>query len=295
MGRVNLVERLKGEAEEQYRIFNQKFVVTNKNPMLGVKVPRMRTIAKEIAAGEWRVFLRGYGFCPGEFSPCGLETQCRVELVQQCNVELVQQCKEEGKLRDMREPVGKIKDKCSGVYFEEVMIIGMVINLASMGQQERLALVEQFVPLIDNWAVCDVFCGGAKWVGEPGRGPKASLRVPRERVWKWLQGYLTGDKERGLSGREEFGIRFAVVMLMCYFLDEEYLPQVFQVLKKVHFGAYYVDMGVAWCLATARAKFDLPVQEFVAAAGLPAGVVKKYEQKVRDSLRDKKNWRKTKI
>ena len=75
---------------------------------------------------------------------------------------------------------------------------------------------------------------------------------------------------------------------MCYFLDEEYLSQVFLVLKKVHFGAYYVDMGVAWCLATARAKFDLPVREFVAAAGLPAGVVKKYEQKVRDSLREKK-------
>lgn len=261
MGRVNLVERLKGEAEEQYRIFNQKFVVTNKNPMLGVKVPRMRAIAKEISRGNWRDFLREYGFCVGELS-CA-------EMV-------------------VRETVGKIAEKCSETYFEEIMIIGMVINLASMGQQERLALVEQFVPLIDNWAVCDVFCGGAKWVGEPGRGPKASLRVPRERVWKWLQGYLLGNKERGLSGKEEFEIRFAVVMLMCYFLDEEYLSQVFLVLKKVHFGAYYVDMGVAWCLATARAKFDLPVREFVVAAGLPAGVVKKYEQKVRDSLREKK-------
>ena len=65
MGRDNLIARLKGEAEEQYRIFNQKFVLTNRNVMLGVKVPRMRSIAREIAGGDWEDFLMGYGFCVG--------------------------------------------------------------------------------------------------------------------------------------------------------------------------------------------------------------------------------------
>jgi 3-methyladenine DNA glycosylase AlkD len=248
-GRERFTDQLKGLAEEQYRIFNQKFVLTNRNPMLGVKVPKMRGVAREIVAGgSWRKFLAGYGFVP----------------------------------QGSAEELGNI---CSGVFFEEIMIIGMVINLANMQQGERLALVELFVPLIDNWAVCDVFCGGAKWVGEPGRGPKASLRVPREVVWNFLQGYILGDVKRGLSGRKEFEIRFGVVMLMCRFLNEKYLPRVFEVLKSVEFGAYYVDMAVAWCLASARAKFDVPVQDFVAGSGLPAGVVKKYEQKVRDSLR----------
>lgn len=247
MGRSDLVARLTSEAEEQYRIFNQKFVVTNSNPMLGVKVPRMRAIAREISQGDWRTFLQEYGFY-----------------------------------------VGEIKESCSSAYFEEIMIIGMVINLAAVEPDERLQLAGQFVPLIDNWGVCDVFCGGAKWVGEPGKGPKARLRVPRERVWKWLQGYLLGDTERNLWGREEFEIRFAVVMMMSYFLTDDWLPRVFEALGKVHFGAYYVDMGVAWCLATARAKFDQQTQEFVAQAGLPAGVIKKYEQKVRDSLRIRK-------
>ena len=247
MGRDNLVERLAAEAQEQYRIFNQKFVVTNRNPMLGVKVPNMRAIAREISSGDWMAFLAEYGF-----------------------------------YGENREQL------CSKAWFEEIMIIGMVINLANMLPDERLHLVSQFVPLIDNWAVCDVFCGGAKWVGEPGRGPKASLRVPREVVWNFLQGYMLGDMERNLSGRKEFEIRFGVVMMMSYFLCEEYLERVFDVLAKVHFGDYYVDMGVAWCLATARAKFDLQTQEFVAGAGLPAGVIKKYEQKVRDSLRVRK-------
>lgn len=240
-GRERFTDQLKGLAEEQYRIFNQKFVLTNRNPMLGVKVPKMRGVAREIVAGgSWREFLAGYGFVP------------------------------QGSAKE----VGNI---CRGVFFEEIMIIGMVINLANMQQGERLALVDLFVPLIDNWAVCDVFCGGAKWVGEQGKGPRGRNNVPPEKMWEFLQKYL--------SGRKEFEIRFGVVMLMCRFLNEKYLPRVFEVLKSVEFGAYYVDMAVAWCLASARAKFDVPVQDFVAGAGLPAGVVKKYEQKVRDSLR----------
>lgn len=279
MGRSDLVERLTGEAEEQYRLFNQKFVVTNSNPMLGVKVPRMRAIAREIAAGDWREFLRGYGFyVRNAAAPAGMQEIAVYGEVQQPVLDD----------KALQEAVGRIKETCSSAYFEEIMIIGMVINLAAAGQEERLQLVEQFVPLIDNWAVCDVFCGGAKWVGEPGKGPKARQRVPRERVWELLQGYLLGDTERNLSGREEFEIRFAVVMMMSYFLTDEWQPRVFDALRKVHFGAYYVDMGVAWCLATARAKFDLQTREFVARAGFPMGVMKKYEQKVRDSLRIRK-------
>ena len=259
MEKDNLIVRLQGEAEEQYRIFNGKFVLTNRNPMLGVKVPRMRAIAREIAGGNWEGFLEQYGFCCGE-----------ADGVPGCGTG------------------NNIMQRCSSAWFEEIMIIGMVIDLVNVTPALRLQLVGQFVPLIDNWAVCDVFCSGAKWMGESGKGPKARNKVPREMMWEFLQGYLLGDSRRNLSGSREFEIRFGVVMLMSYFLVPEYLERVFEVLAKVQFGDYYVDMGVAWCLATARAKFDLQTQEFVARAGLPAGVMKKYEQKVRDSFRVKK-------
>jgi 3-methyladenine DNA glycosylase AlkD len=255
MGRDNLIERLRGEAEEQYRIFNQKFVLTNRNLMLGVKVPKMRSIAREIAAGDWEGFLAGYGFGVGNAVQMA-------EIAEQPN-------------RD---------ERCRTIFFEEVMIIGMVIDLINVPPSVRLVLVAQFVPLIDNWAVCDVFCGGAKWVGEPGRGPKACNRVPLDQVWEFLQRYLFGSASEPASGCSEFEIRFGVVMLMSYFLVPEYVGKVFEVLARVRKGDYYVDMAVAWCLATARVKFDAQTQAFVAGAGLPAGVLKKYEQKVRDSL-----------
>ena len=278
MGRDYLIARLKGEAEEQYRIFNQKFVLTNRNVMLGVKVPKMRCIAREIAGGDWEDFLKGYGFCVGT----GAVTGSTVRISEKRRRE----------------------EFCRTIFFEEVMIIGMVINLINVEPARRLSLVGQFVPLIDNWAVCDVFCGGAKWVGEPGRGPKSCNKVPLEQMWKFLQRYLFSNMEECCPegegsgadpcrecggadprGNREFEIRFGVVMLMSYFLTEEYIGEVLLQMEKVCKGDYYVDMAVAWCLATARAKFDAKTQEFVRNATLTSGVIKKYEQKVRDSLR----------
>ena len=117
-------------------------------------------------------------------------------------------------------------------------------------------------------------------MGEPGRGPKSCNKVPLKRMWEFLQRYLQSSSE--------FEIRFGVVMLMSYFLTEEYIGKVLLQMEKVRKGDYYVDMAVAWCLATARAKFDERTQEFVRNATLTPSVIKKYEQKVRDSLRVKK-------
>lgn len=301
MGRDNLIARLKREAEEQYRIFNQKFVLTNKNVMLGVKVPRMRSIAREIAGGDWEDFLMGYGFCvggPGTDAENGATSEAASETAPVVKT---------AKFEKQRERQQQREELCRTIFFEEVMIIGMVIDLINVEPARRLALVEQFVPLIDNWAVCDVFCGGAKWVGEPGRGPKSCNKVPLKQMWKFLQRYLFPDMrechlqgesagknlQRKCSGANpqgsmEFEIRFGVVMLMSYFLTEEYIERVLLQMEKVRKGDYYVDMAVAWCLATARAKFDERTQEFVRNATLTPSVIKKYEQKVRDSLRVKK-------
>lgn len=301
MGRDNLIARLMGEAEEQYRIFNRKFVLTNRNEMLGVKVPKMRSIAREIAGDDWEDFMRGYGFCvggPGTDAENGAASGATSETASVVKT---------AKFEKQRERQQQREELCRTIFFEEVMIIGMVIDLINVEPVRRLSLVEQFVPLIDNWAVCDVFCGGAKWVGEPGRGPKSCNKVPLEQMWEFLQRYLFPDMrechiqsesagknlQRKCSGANpqgsmEFEIRFGVVMLMSYFLTEEYIGKVLLQMEKVRKGDYYVDMAVAWCLATARAKFDERTQEFVRNATLTPSVIKKYEQKVRDSLRVKK-------
>ena len=176
--------------------------------------------------------------------------------------------------------------------YEETVIWGYLINLEKCSLDERLAMLGRYVPELDNWAVCDSYCTHAKWMA---RADKAVL-------WAFL--------ERWFDSECEFEVRFAVVVVMCYFLNEEWLDKVFERINRLDFGRikskyntvkgkpkvaqqgtvqgaepYYVRMGVAWLLATALAKFPVATRAFVRSSNLPADVVKLYIRKARESLR----------
>ena len=176
--------------------------------------------------------------------------------------------------------------------YEETVIWGYLINLEKCSLDERLAMLGRYVPVLDNWAVCDSYCAHAKWMA---RADKAAL-------WAFLG-------QRFYSERE-FEVRFAVVVAMCYFLNEEWLDKVFERINRLDFGRikskyksvkgkpkvaqqgtvqgsepYYVRMGVAWLLATALAKFPDQTKVFVRSSNLPADVIKLYIRKARESFR----------
>ena len=176
--------------------------------------------------------------------------------------------------------------------YEETVIWGYLINLEKWSLDERLAMLGRYVPVLDNWAVCDSYCAHAKWM----------VRVDKSVLWAFLQRWF--DSER------EFEVRFAVVVAMCYFLNEEWLDKVFERINGLDFGRikskyktvkgkpkvaqqgtvqgaepYYVRMGVAWLLATALAKFPDATRAFARSSNLPADVVKLYIRKAHESLR----------
>ncbi len=176
--------------------------------------------------------------------------------------------------------------------YEETAIWGYLINLEKCSLDERLAMLTRYVPVLDNWAVCDSYCAHAKWMT---RADKATL-------WAFL--------ERWFDSEHEFEVRFAVVVAMCYFLNEEWLYKVFECINGLNFdhikskyktvkgkpkvaqqgtvqGAepYYVRMGVAWLLATALAKFPDATRAFARSSNLSDDVVKLYIRKARESFR----------
>ena len=176
--------------------------------------------------------------------------------------------------------------------YEETIIWGFLINFKKCSLAERLTMLERYVPVLDNWAVCDSYCAHAKWMA----------RADKETLWAFLQRWFD-------SGRE-FEVRFAVVVAMCYFLNEEWLDKVFERINGLDFGCikskyktvkgkpkvaqqgtvqgaepYYVRMGVAWLLATALAKFPDATRAFVRSSNLPEDVVKLYIRKARESFR----------
>ena len=175
--------------------------------------------------------------------------------------------------------------------FEEKLVWGLMINAIKATQEHKLALLKAFVPVMDNWAVCDTICCNIKWITD------------KNVLWGFLQPYFDSYRE--------FEVRFAVVMSMIFFLDTEYLQRVTGRLDSIDFSRihseflspkeakdaeqvrgvakgerpYYVRMAVAWLLATALAKLPDQTRAYVNACNLPEDVIRLYKRKAREAFR----------
>ena len=162
--------------------------------------------------------------------------------------------------------------------YEETLVWGLAINALKCPWEERLSLLKPYIPVLDNWAVCDSFCCNAKW----------ALKLPPQTLWEFLLPYFHSN--------QEFEVRFAIVMSMCYLMKEEWLPAVFGQLETLDLSKiqseytslpspYYVRMGMAWLLATALAKFPDETRAFVNGSSLTEDVKRLYARKARESFR----------
>ena len=165
-----------------------------------------------------------------------------------------------------------------GLTYEETLVWGLTINALKCSWEERLSLLKPYIPVLDNWAVCDSFCCNAKW----------AQKLPPQTLWEFLLPYFHSN--------QEFEVRFAIVMSMCYLMKDEWLSVVFGQLEALDLSKiqseytslpspYYVRMGMAWLLATALAKFPDETRAFVNGSTLTDDVKRLYARKARESFR----------
>ena len=141
--------------------------------------------------------------------------------------------------------VAKFLDKLPHKYFEENQVHLFVVERIK-DFDECLARIEQFLPYIDNWAVCD------------GKSPKALLKDEKRFV---------SCIEKWLKSKHPYTVRFGVNMLMTFFLDvrfdKKFLKWVAAIDESLFnddgraecpTDRYYVQMVIAWYFATALAK-----------------------------------------
>lgn len=117
-------------------------------------------------------------------------------------------------------------------YYEENNLHGML--LAAMKDYEACVdRLDLFLPYIDNWGTCDMLSPVSF---------KKNLPQLEEKVCQWL------------ASEHTYTVRFAVTVLMKYYLDEAFLPKYLHWAASVQSEEYYVKMAVAWYFATALAK-----------------------------------------
>lgn len=159
------------------------------------------------------------------------------------------------------------------LYYEEIMIQGLVIGYAKLDAEDRLKYLREFIPKINNWGVCDVVCSNLKFTNKN-----------KKLVWNFLQPYLVSHNE--------FEIRFGVVMLLDYFIDDEYIDRVLKILDKISHDGYYAKMAVAWALSVCFVKQWDKTFEYFKNSNLSKWTYNKAIQKTCESFRvpeDKKN------
>ena len=209
---------------------------------------------KQLADEKYKEFHKG--LCPGTENILGI----RVPILRDYARKLSKEC-------EIHELLNNIDDE----YYEEIMLQGMLIGLEkdkdkNKDMQGILKDIERFVPKIDNWAVCDVFCAGLK-----------ITKKHLEEMWDFLQKYVVSDKE--------FEIRFGVVMILDYYITEDYLEKNFAIFDHIKSDKYYVQMAVAWAISICFIKFYDRTIEYLKQAKIDKFTYNKALQKAIESYR----------
>lgn len=156
--------------------------------------------------------------------------------------------------------------------FEMVLLKGLTMAIAPLTDEERWDLIDRYVPMITNWALCDSVCTSLRFV----------RRRPEE-AWNRLQGYWQSE--------DEFAQRFGIVMLLDHFLTEEYKERTLVVLASVRPAGYYAGVAVAWALSVAFVSFPELVYEMLQKGALQKDVLQMTLRKIIESRRVSPLWK----
>ena len=116
--------------------------------------------------------------------------------------------------------------------FEENQLHAFII--AEIKDYKRcMAELERFLPFIDNWATCDQL------------SPSILKKHTTELLTKI---------QRWLKSVHPYTVRFAIGMLMRYYLDDLFVPRYLEWVASIKRNVFYIQMMVAWYFATALAK-----------------------------------------
>ena len=148
-------------------------------------------------------------------------------------------------------------------YHEENCLQIALINKIK-NYDQCLSALETFLPYINSWAISD------------GLNPPA-LKKNRHQLLPKLQEWIRSDKP--------FTQRVRMLLLMKYFLDDDFKTEYLELPASIRSDEYYVNMMTAWLFAEALAKQWDSVITFIQERKLAEWTHNKAIQKACESFR----------
>ena len=148
-------------------------------------------------------------------------------------------------------------------FYEENNIHAFIIEKIN-NFDECIFYLENFLPYIDNWATCDML------------NPKifkTNYEKLLEKIYQWI------------NSDSVYTVRFAIGMLMRYFLDEKFETKYLDLVASINSEEYYINMMRAWFFATALAKQYEQTFPYIKNYSLDKWTHNKSIQKAKESFR----------
>ncbi len=116
-------------------------------------------------------------------------------------------------------------------YYEENNLHAFLIEQIK-DYDECVSALDTFLPYVDNWATCDMMT--PKILGK-----KPDKLYPKIREW--------------IKSSHTYTIRFGIVTLMKFFMNDRLDEKYLKLILSIKSDEYYVNMAIAWYIATALA------------------------------------------
>lgn len=211
----NILDKLKALSSDDYKKFHTSLVPDTSLTVLGVKVPLVRELAKEMVKND----------------------ALALSFIEQ-----------------------------EHMYYEEYILHGLVLGLLKKDFNFIIKKLDEFLPYIDSWGVCDITVAGLK-----------IFKKHPEKVFEKIKIWLKSDSV--------YTVRFAIVTLLTYFLDKQFDQKIYLLVNQVKSDNYYVNMAIAWFYSIALIKQYNSAIKIIESKTLSPFVQNKAIQKARESFR----------
>ena len=120
-------------------------------------------------------------------------------------------------------------------YYDENLVHGYMLGFLKCDNQELKNRINDFLPYVDNWAVCDSMVCGLK-----------GYFKNKELVSSYIFDCLNSNNV--------YTVRFGIVSLLFYYVNDIYVDRIIEATLKIKSEEYYVKMAIAWLYSVCLVK-----------------------------------------
>jgi len=149
--------------------------------------------------------------------------------------------------------------------YEESIIHGLTLGYLKLDFNNLKPYIDEFIPHIDNWAVCDLTAANLK-------------------IFNKNKDIGVIEIKKYLKNNNAWINRFGYVLLLDYYIEDKYIDEIFKLCKNYK-DEYYVKMSIAWLISMCYIKYKDKTLEFLNNNILDKWTYNKTIQKIIESNR----------